>query len=30
MIDKTGDSVHETLVEQMKINTDAIEALYGD
>jgi len=29
MIDKASDSAHETLVEQMKTNTDAIEALYG-
>lgn len=30
MLDKAGESAHETLVEQMKTNPDAIEALYGD
>jgi len=29
MINKAGDSVHKTLIEQMKTNPDAIEALYG-
>ena len=30
MLDEAGDSVHETLVEQMNINSDAIQALYGE
>lgn len=30
MLDKAGESAHETLVEQMKTNPDAIEALYGE
>jgi hypothetical protein len=29
ILDKTGWSAHETLVEQMRVNPDAIEALYG-
>jgi hypothetical protein len=30
MLEKAQDSVFETLVEQMKTNPDAIEALYSD
>ncbi|MFA5247863.1 MAG: hypothetical protein WC415_01265 [Patescibacteria group bacterium] len=30
MIADAGDTAHETLVEQMKTNPDAIEALYGE
>lgn len=30
ILNNAGVSAHETLVEQMKTNPDAIEALYGD
>jgi hypothetical protein len=29
LIDKSGDEVFEIMVEQMRVNPDAIEALYG-
>jgi hypothetical protein len=29
LLDKAHDRAHEIMVEQMKINPDAIEALYG-
>ena len=30
IIDESGESTHKILVGQMKINPDAIEALYGE
>lgn len=30
LLDEAGNRAFEVMVEQMKINPDAIEALYGD